>query len=171
MFFQKRRYVFDKECMYHSYCNYIQQSYPIRRFGQSNDRTLGTFLSFLWKNGHPFLFVERQMIPTLIHYGRPYRTNYFICKLAHLYTVLNRNYNYNLFVSLDSNNDELSGLSSIDLYKSLLSADYLFIELNDDVVESIHQTVKNMSDKNDFYKQQRDYIYQCIDMYKNTTKK
>jgi hypothetical protein len=179
LFFQKRRHQYDKECAYHTYCNYIQRTYPIIEFCKMNNRTLHKFYEFLWKQGHPFLFIDKSVFHTFmtpvsslpsggINKSKVYPTNYFICKDHHIYVVIYRNIRY---VVLNSNMETMRFISGPQLYTELNDADYVFIELNDKVVDIINQTMGDIYTKNEYYRIHCDAINDVIEMYKRMTKK
>jgi hypothetical protein len=170
LFFQKRRHQYDKECVYHTYCNYIQKTYPIIDFCKMNNRTLHKFYEFLWKKGHPFLFMDKTVFHTFMSPigSTVYPTNYFIFKEHHIYSILYRNIRY---LILDSNMESPQFVSAPQLYDKLNDADYIFIELNDQVIDAIERTMSDVYVKNEYYRIHCDAINDAIDMYKRMAKK
>jgi hypothetical protein len=170
MFFQQRRQLYDKECIYHAYCNYIQRVFPIITFSKSNDHTLKSFYEFLWKQTHPFLFMERAIFLATIEAVKTQRippTNYFICKNQHIYTALFRGCRY---VILDSNEEEPRYVSSVKLATELCDVEYVFMELTVANHEDILNKVRDVSQKNEYYRQRCESIVTTIEMYKSISK-
>jgi hypothetical protein len=62
-------------------------------------------------------------------------------------------------------------ISGPQLYTELNDADYVFIELNDKVVDIINQTMGDIYTKNEYYRIHCDAINDVIEMYKRMTKK
>jgi hypothetical protein len=151
MFFQKRRYKFDKECAYHSYCNYIQKVYPYAKFTRDNDRSLHQFYTFLWNQKHPFLFLGRTMLVSLLPVLDVYNTNYFVCKNQNIYCVI-----YNkvekVFAILDSNEEQVRYDTPMELYMELTNAEYVFMEINKSISSLIIQKLIRMENKNNYYR-------------------
>jgi hypothetical protein len=167
MFFQKRRYKFDKECAYHSYCNYIQKVYPYAKFTRDNDRSLHQFYTFLWNQKHPFLFLGRTMLVSLLPVLDVYNTNYFVCKNQNIYCII-----YNkvekVFAILDSNDEQVRYDTSMELYMELTNAEYVFMELNKSISSIIIQKLIRMENKNNYYRANCMNIRMVVQNYDNS---
>lgn len=167
MFFQRRRYKFDKECAYHSYCNYVQKVFPYFKFNRDNDRSLHHFYTFLWNQKHPFLFLGRTMLVSLLPVLDVYYTNYFICKNQHIYTVM-----YNrvekVFAVLDSNEEQIRFVTPMELYMELTNAEYVFMELNKSIAPNIVQKLFRIENKNNYYRANCMNIRLVVQNYDNT---
>jgi hypothetical protein len=62
-------------------------------------------------------------------------------------------------------------VSAPQLYDKLNDADYIFIELNDQVIDAIERTMSDVYVKNEYYRIHCDAINDAIDMYKRMAKK
>jgi hypothetical protein len=97
------------------------------------------------------------------------QTSYFICKDQHIYTVLYDGKN-NVFAVLDSDEEQIRYATASELYEEVRIADYLFIELNMNIVPFIIQKLDRMESKNSTYKTNCSNIRQVVQSYQSSLK-
>jgi len=139
------------------------------KFNRENDRSLHHFYSFLWNEKHPFLFLGQLMFMSILPIMNVLQTNYFICKDQHIYTVLYDSKN-NVFAVLDSDEEQIRYATASELYEEVRIADYLFIELNMNIVPFIIQKLDRMESKNSTYKTNCSNIRQVVQSYQSSLK-